>query len=197
MTGSANALEMRDLSAGYGASDIITSVTLAGRRRAGSRRLRVRTAPANRHLMKTLVGLLRPRRGQILIDGRDVTQSVAASTGFGWTRLRSAGTQRLQKSDDWRKPSYRLRVHSPQSAGKGVQCGARPRARSLSRFVRTIERGCGHPERWSAADAGDGLCVDCRADHPAARRAVGGTFTALRDDDAGRGGGGEPMLASP
>ena len=73
MTGSANSLEVRDVSAGYGGSDIITSVTLA----AAQGRITTIAGPngaGKSTLMKTLAGLLRPRLGQILIDGRDVTR---------------------------------------------------------------------------------------------------------------------------
>jgi ABC-type branched-subunit amino acid transport system ATPase component len=73
MTGSANALEVRGLSAGYGSSDIITSVTLA----ASQGRITTIAGPngaGKSTLMKALAGLLRPRLGQISIDGRDVTQ---------------------------------------------------------------------------------------------------------------------------
>jgi len=73
MTGSAKALEVRGLSAGYGGSDIITSLTLA----AAQGRITTVAGPngaGKSTLMKTLAGLLRPRLGQILIDGRDVTR---------------------------------------------------------------------------------------------------------------------------
>jgi ABC-type branched-subunit amino acid transport system ATPase component len=72
MTVLAEALEMRDVSAGYGASDIITSVTL----QAARARITTIAGPngaGKSTLMKTLVGLLRPRRGEIVIDGRDIT----------------------------------------------------------------------------------------------------------------------------
>ena len=86
MTGSPDALEMRDVSAGYGASDIIASVTL----RAARGRITTIAGPngaGKSTLMKTLVGLLRPRRGQIVIDGRDITRlspSQRASAGLGY-----------------------------------------------------------------------------------------------------------------
>jgi ABC-type branched-subunit amino acid transport system ATPase component len=72
MTALAEALEMRDVSAGYGASDIIASVTL----QAARARITTIAGPngaGKSTLMKTLVGLLRPRRGEIVIDGRDIT----------------------------------------------------------------------------------------------------------------------------
>jgi ABC-type branched-subunit amino acid transport system ATPase component len=72
MTGLAESLQLRDVSAGYGASDIISSVTLG----VGRGRITAIAGPngaGKSTLMKTLVGLLRPRQGQILIDGRDVT----------------------------------------------------------------------------------------------------------------------------
>ncbi|MFZ1968590.1 MAG: ATP-binding cassette domain-containing protein, partial [Bradyrhizobium sp.] len=64
MTGPANSLEVRDVSAGYGGSDIITSVTLA----AAQGRITTIAGPngaGKSTLMKTLAGLLRPRLGQI------------------------------------------------------------------------------------------------------------------------------------
>jgi branched-chain amino acid transport system ATP-binding protein len=73
MTGSAVSLEVRDVSAGYGASDIILSVTLA----AARGRIMTIAGPngaGKSTLMKTLAGLLQPRQGQISIDGRDVTR---------------------------------------------------------------------------------------------------------------------------
>jgi len=73
MTGSANSLEVRGVSAGYGVSDIIGSVTFA----AARGRVTTIAGPngaGKSTLMKTLAGLLRPRRGQILIDGRDITR---------------------------------------------------------------------------------------------------------------------------
>jgi branched-chain amino acid transport system ATP-binding protein len=73
MTGSADSLEVRNVSAGYGASDIIADVTFA----ATQGRIMTIAGPngaGKSTLMKTLAGLLRPRQGQILIDGRDVTQ---------------------------------------------------------------------------------------------------------------------------
>jgi ABC-type branched-subunit amino acid transport system ATPase component len=72
MTVSSEALEMRDISAGYGASDIIASVTL----QAAWGRITTIAGPngaGKSTLMKTLVGLLRPRQGKILADGRDIT----------------------------------------------------------------------------------------------------------------------------
>jgi branched-chain amino acid transport system ATP-binding protein len=72
MTALAKSLETRDVSAGYGNSDIIGAVTLE----AGRGRITTIAGPngaGKSTLMKTLVGLLRPRRGQILIDGRDIT----------------------------------------------------------------------------------------------------------------------------
>ena len=72
MTVSAEALEMRDVCAGYGASDIIASVTL----QAAQGRITTIAGPngaGKSTLMKTLVGLLRPRQGQILTGGRDIT----------------------------------------------------------------------------------------------------------------------------
>jgi ABC-type branched-subunit amino acid transport system ATPase component len=73
MTGPVGSLEVRGVSAGYGASDIIVSVTLA----AARGRVTAIAGPngaGKSTLMKTLVGLLRPRQGQIWIDGRDVTR---------------------------------------------------------------------------------------------------------------------------
>ena len=73
MSGSANSLEVRGLSGGYGSSDIIMSVTLA----AVQGRITTIAGPngaGKSTLMRTLAGLLRPRLGQILIDGHDVTQ---------------------------------------------------------------------------------------------------------------------------
>jgi ABC-type branched-subunit amino acid transport system ATPase component len=73
MTGSADSLEVRDVSAGYGASDIIVSVTLTAMRG----RITAIAGPngaGKSTLMKTLAGLLRPRTGQVLLDGRDVTR---------------------------------------------------------------------------------------------------------------------------
>src|SRR4029453_11941212 len=81
MTDSANALEVRGLSAGYGSSDIIMSVTLA----ASQGRITTIAGPngaGKSTLMKTLAGLLRPRLGQISIDGRDVTQLTPPQRAF-------------------------------------------------------------------------------------------------------------------
>ena len=72
MTVWSGSLEMRDVWAGYGTSDILMSVAL----RATRGRITTIAGPngaGKSTLMKTLVGLLRPRRGQILIDGRDIT----------------------------------------------------------------------------------------------------------------------------
>jgi ABC-type branched-subunit amino acid transport system ATPase component len=86
MTGPADFLEVRDVSAGYGASDIIASVTFT----AVQGRITTIAGPngaGKSTLMKTLAGLLGPRQGQILIDGRDVTQlspPQRASTGLGY-----------------------------------------------------------------------------------------------------------------
>ena len=86
MTVSPEALEVRDVSAGYGASDIVRSVTLAVPRG----RITTIAGPngsGKSTLMKTLVGLLRPRQGQILIDGQDVTRlspPQRASSGLGY-----------------------------------------------------------------------------------------------------------------
>jgi ABC-type branched-subunit amino acid transport system ATPase component len=74
MTGSAGSLEIRNVSAGYGASDIIVSITLA----AAQGRILTIAGPngaGKSTLMKTLAGLLRPRQGQILINGQDVTHA--------------------------------------------------------------------------------------------------------------------------
>jgi ABC-type branched-subunit amino acid transport system ATPase component len=73
MTGPVGSLEVRGVSAGYGASDIIVSVALV----AARGRVTAIAGPngaGKSTLMKTLVGLLRPRQGQIWIDGRDVTR---------------------------------------------------------------------------------------------------------------------------
>jgi ABC-type branched-subunit amino acid transport system ATPase component len=73
MTGSASVLELREVSAGYGGSDIITSVSLV----AAKGKITTIAGPngaGKSTLMKTLAGLLRPRLGQIWIDGRDVTR---------------------------------------------------------------------------------------------------------------------------
>ena len=73
VTGPVNSLEVRDVSAGYGGSDIIMSVTLA----AARGRITTIAGPngaGKSTLMKTLAGLLRPRLGQISIDGHDVTR---------------------------------------------------------------------------------------------------------------------------
>jgi ABC-type branched-subunit amino acid transport system ATPase component len=86
MTVSAEALEMRDVSAGYGASDIIASVTL----QAARGRITTIAGPngaGKSTLMKTLVGLLPPRRGEIVIGGRDITHlspSQRALAGLGY-----------------------------------------------------------------------------------------------------------------
>ena len=72
MTGSLNSLEMREVSAGYGGSDIISSVSFT----AAKGRITVIAGPngaGKSTLMKTLAGLLRPRLGQIWIDGQDAT----------------------------------------------------------------------------------------------------------------------------
>jgi ABC-type branched-subunit amino acid transport system ATPase component len=86
MTGSTDSLEVRDVSAGYGPSDVIASVTF------GATRGRITTiagpnGAGKSTLMKALVGLLRPRQGQISIDGRDVTRlspPQRALTGLGY-----------------------------------------------------------------------------------------------------------------
>ena len=73
MTTLSDPLELRAVSAGYNASDIVRSVTLA----AARGRVTTIAGPngaGKSTLMKTLAGLLRPRVGQILIDGRDVTR---------------------------------------------------------------------------------------------------------------------------
>src|ERR1700742_3321542 len=73
MTTLPDPLELRAISAGYNASDIIRSVTLV----AARARITTIAGPngaGKSTLMKTLAGLLRPRLGQILIDGRDVTR---------------------------------------------------------------------------------------------------------------------------
>ena len=86
MTVSAEALEMRDVSAGYGASDIIASVTL----QAARGRITTIAGPngaGKSTLMKTLVGLLPPRRGEIVIGGRDIAHlspSQRALAGLGY-----------------------------------------------------------------------------------------------------------------
>lgn len=86
MTGSANSLEVREVSAGYGASDIIASVSLAATRG----RITTIAGPngaGKSTLMKALAGLLRPRMGQIWLDGRDVTRLLPpqrALAGLGY-----------------------------------------------------------------------------------------------------------------
>lgn len=73
MIGSVSSLEVREVSAGYGASDIIMSVSIT----AAKGRITVIAGPngaGKSTLMKTLAGMLRPRLGQIWIDGRDVTR---------------------------------------------------------------------------------------------------------------------------
>lgn len=73
MTGSVSALELREVSAGYGGSDIIASVSLA----AAKGKITTIAGPngaGKSTLMKALAGLLRPRLGQIWIDGHDVTR---------------------------------------------------------------------------------------------------------------------------
>ena len=72
MTGLLNALELREVSAGYGGSDIITSVSLAAAK-GSITTIAGPNGAGKSTLMKTLAGLLRPRLGQIWIDGRDVT----------------------------------------------------------------------------------------------------------------------------
>jgi branched-chain amino acid transport system ATP-binding protein len=74
MTGSMNSLEMRGVSAGYGASDILTSVSFV----AARGRITTIAGPngaGKSTLMKSVAGLLRPRLGEIWIEGRDVTAS--------------------------------------------------------------------------------------------------------------------------
>jgi branched-chain amino acid transport system ATP-binding protein len=72
MTVTSESLQVLDVSAGYGASDIITSVTMD----AAAQRITTIAGPngaGKSTLMKTLAGLLRPRRGRILIGRRDMT----------------------------------------------------------------------------------------------------------------------------
>ena len=121
MTVSPESLEVRDVSAGYGASDIVRSVTLAVPRGqittiAGPNRAGKST------LMKTLVGLLRPRQGQILIDGQDVTRlspPQRASAGLGYVPQERNVFKNLTIGENL---PHRFRVYPPQSAGGGIHC---------------------------------------------------------------------------
>jgi ABC-type branched-subunit amino acid transport system ATPase component len=80
------ALELVDVAAGYGAADILASVTL----RAAAGRITTIAGPngaGKSTLIKTLAGLLRPRRGRILVGGRDVTAlspAERARAGLGY-----------------------------------------------------------------------------------------------------------------
>jgi ABC-type branched-subunit amino acid transport system ATPase component len=86
VSGSISALELREVSAGYGGSDIIASVSFA----AARGRITTIAGPngaGKSTLMKTLAGLLRPRLGQIWIGGRDVTRlppAQRAVAGLGY-----------------------------------------------------------------------------------------------------------------
>jgi ABC-type branched-subunit amino acid transport system ATPase component len=73
MTSPHNFLEVRQVSAGYGRSDIIMSVTLAAPRGQVTT-IAGPNGAGKSTLMKTLAGLLQPRLGQILLDGQDVTR---------------------------------------------------------------------------------------------------------------------------
>jgi ABC-type branched-subunit amino acid transport system ATPase component len=72
MSASKPALELRDVHAGYGGQPILHGVSLSVRK--GERQVVVGPNGSGKStLMKTVVGLLRPLSGQILLDGQDVT----------------------------------------------------------------------------------------------------------------------------
>jgi len=69
---SAAALDVQDVTAGYGGADILSAVTLHG----AAGRIATIAGPngaGKSTLIKTLAGLVRPRQGRILIGTRDVT----------------------------------------------------------------------------------------------------------------------------
>jgi ABC-type branched-subunit amino acid transport system ATPase component len=86
VTAASESLQLRDVWVGYGDTDIIRSASL------DTARGRITTivgpnGAGKSTLMKTLAGLLRPRRGQVLLDGRDVTRlspSQRALAGLGY-----------------------------------------------------------------------------------------------------------------
>jgi ABC-type branched-subunit amino acid transport system ATPase component len=86
MTAASESLRMQEVSAGYGANDIIRSATLT----ATAGRVTTIAGPngaGKSTLMKTLAGLLRPRHGAIWIGERDITalpppQRAAAGLGY-------------------------------------------------------------------------------------------------------------------
>jgi branched-chain amino acid transport system ATP-binding protein len=67
-----NQLELRDLDVFYGASQILFGVSLAVPRGA-TMALLGRNGAGKTTTMKTVAGLLAPRRGRVLLDGADIT----------------------------------------------------------------------------------------------------------------------------
>jgi neutral amino acid transport system ATP-binding protein len=91
MTASFDALQVRDVAAGYGASDIIKSVTL----HAAQGRITTIAGPngaGKSTLMKAIFGLLKPKSGRVMISGAPVSglrPSEIARLGVGYVPQRA------------------------------------------------------------------------------------------------------------
>ena len=176
--------------AGYGAAEADPQGRVAaGSRQARSSRSSVRTGPASRRCSRPSPGWSRRAKGQISLNGADVTGCECARPGAGRHRLRAAGAQRLWRDDGRREPGDQRfpGARQGQDAQRGDVCSA----------IRCWRRSGGagaHAVGRTAPDPGHGDGADERARAAAARRAdsralaQGGRRTVRRDRRAQPGG---------
>ena len=117
-------------------------------------------------LIRTIFGLLRPRRGRVILRGEDLT-------GLEPHAIARRGMSYVPQLDN---------VFPSLSVEENLEMGSLERSRTRTRigemyelFPRLGERrraGGGDDERWRAADAGDGAGADARPARAAARRAL-------------------------
>ena len=89
-------LEGRSLDTYYGQSHILRGVSLTVRP-GETIGLMGRNGMGKTTLIRTLVGLVRPRRGQVLVDGHDVTRAADLRHRAARHRLRAGGTRHLRQ----------------------------------------------------------------------------------------------------
>ena len=135
--------------------------------------------------LKTISGLLHPRKGTVTFEGKDISQTAAHELVRAGHRPRARGPPHLLPADGPREPPDGRASRRHQTDDR-----RRTSSGSWTLFPRLRERTAParrHAVGRRAADAGDRPGADVRAARPAPRRAVAGPRpdprpADLRDD---------------
>ena len=120
--------------------------------------------------LKTILGIVRPRSGRVLLDGQDVTQWPVPQRIADRDRDRAGEPAAVRAADGAGEP----RARRGAAPGRVAHRGLRPGARAVPAAARTAQPAGGHAVGRRAADGRDGPGADVTAPAAADGRAVDG-----------------------